>query len=195
MSELKSSGKPFEISKREVWDAYLKVRENQGAAGVDGCTVEEFEKDLQGNLYKIWNLHFSRFHFPEPSGVRQEWGGVHILPSGGQQECLEEDGHGSPLVADSHACHLLLRGVCEMIEPHHSRMDAVLRGVLSNRTVSPPAAHQLLPVALGPEEAQTTEDLQEGHEEMGSGRSGLPLILRALEMGQRHLAKRAIGAR
>ena len=55
MSELKSSGKPFEISKGEVWDAYLKVKENQGSAGADGCTIEEFEKDLRGNLYKIWN--------------------------------------------------------------------------------------------------------------------------------------------
>jgi RNA-directed DNA polymerase len=66
VSELKSSGKPFEISKGEVWEAYLKVKRNQGAPGVDGCTIEDFEKDLKGNLYKIWNRMSSGSYFPPP---------------------------------------------------------------------------------------------------------------------------------
>ena len=56
MDKPKSRTKPFEISKREVWEAYQKVKSNKGAAGVDGVTIEAFEKDLQGNLYKIWNV-------------------------------------------------------------------------------------------------------------------------------------------
>ena len=55
MSELKSSGKPFEISKREVWEAYERVKANKGAPGVDGCSIEDFETDLKNNLYKIWS--------------------------------------------------------------------------------------------------------------------------------------------
>ena len=55
MDELKPSGKPFDISKWEVWEAYRQVKANQGAPGVDGVTIEEFEKDLKNNLYKIWN--------------------------------------------------------------------------------------------------------------------------------------------
>jgi RNA-directed DNA polymerase len=55
VSELKSSGKPFEISKREVWEAYERVKANKGAPGVDGCSIEEFEADLKNNLYKIWS--------------------------------------------------------------------------------------------------------------------------------------------
>ena len=51
MGELKSSGKSFDISKWEVHDAWEKVRANKGAAGVDGCSVDDFEKDLKGNLY------------------------------------------------------------------------------------------------------------------------------------------------
>ncbi|WP_207954734.1 hypothetical protein [Saccharopolyspora elongata] len=47
MNQLKSPDKPFEISKREVWEAYLKVKANKGAAGVDGCSLEEFEADLK----------------------------------------------------------------------------------------------------------------------------------------------------
>jgi RNA-directed DNA polymerase len=55
MDELKASGKPFEISKQEVWDAWLKVKGNQGAPGVDGQSIAAFEEDLKGNLYKVWN--------------------------------------------------------------------------------------------------------------------------------------------
>ena len=62
----KSKDKPFEISKREVWEAYQKVKANKGAAGVDGVTIEAFEKDLQGNLYKIWNRMSSGSYFPPP---------------------------------------------------------------------------------------------------------------------------------
>src|SRR5437773_12156685 len=52
---LKDEAKPFCISRWEVWDAYLKVKSNQGAAGLDRQSIEEFEKDLKNNLYRIWN--------------------------------------------------------------------------------------------------------------------------------------------
>jgi RNA-directed DNA polymerase len=51
-----SSSKPFAISKRKVWEAYLRVKANQGAAGVDGESIAEFEGDPEGNLYKLWNV-------------------------------------------------------------------------------------------------------------------------------------------
>jgi RNA-directed DNA polymerase len=38
--------KPFDIPKREVWEAFKKVKANQGAAGVDGQSVADFEADL-----------------------------------------------------------------------------------------------------------------------------------------------------
>ncbi len=60
MGEHESPGKPFDISKREVWQAYQKVAANKGAAGVDGVSLAEFESDLRGNLYKIWNRMSSR---------------------------------------------------------------------------------------------------------------------------------------
>jgi RNA-directed DNA polymerase len=66
MSELKSSGKPFEISKREVWEAWEKVKENKGAPGVDGCSIADFEADLKNNLYKVWNRMSSGSYFPPP---------------------------------------------------------------------------------------------------------------------------------
>ena len=47
--------KPFKIPKREVWEAFKRVRANQGAAGVDGQSIAEFEANLSGNLYKLWN--------------------------------------------------------------------------------------------------------------------------------------------
>jgi group II intron reverse transcriptase/maturase len=53
-------------SREEVWDAYRKVRANQGTPGVDGCSIEDFVKDLKGNLYKIWNRMSSGSYFPPP---------------------------------------------------------------------------------------------------------------------------------
>ena len=56
--------KPFSITKRQVWDAYKRVRANKGSAGVDGQSIEEFEGDLSGNLYKLWNRLASGSYFP-----------------------------------------------------------------------------------------------------------------------------------
>jgi RNA-directed DNA polymerase len=60
------SGKPFAVSKEEVWRAYLKVRANGGAAGADGVTLEVFEARLKDNLYKVWNRMASGSYFPPP---------------------------------------------------------------------------------------------------------------------------------
>ena len=66
MDKLKAPGKPFEISKQAVWEAWEKVKANKGAPGVDAVTVEEFESDLKNNLYKIWNRLSSGTWFPPP---------------------------------------------------------------------------------------------------------------------------------
>src|SRR6059058_4705230 len=58
--------KPYVISKQVVWEAYQKVKANHGAAGVDGQSIEAFETDLKGNLYKIWNRMSSGSYFPPP---------------------------------------------------------------------------------------------------------------------------------
>jgi group II intron reverse transcriptase/maturase len=63
---LKLPDKPFEISKRAVWEAYEKVRANRGAPGVDEVSLGEFEEDLKGNLYKVWNRLSSGSYFPPP---------------------------------------------------------------------------------------------------------------------------------
>ena len=61
-----SEVKPYVISKQVVWEAYQKVKANHGAAGVDGQSIEAFETDLKGNLYKIWNRMSSGSYFPPP---------------------------------------------------------------------------------------------------------------------------------
>jgi RNA-directed DNA polymerase len=58
--------KPFDISKRAIWAAWLRVKANRGAAGVDEQSLEEFERDLKGNLYKLWNRLSSGSYFPPP---------------------------------------------------------------------------------------------------------------------------------
>lgn len=58
--------KPFAISKRQVWEAYKRVKANGGAAGVDEQSLEEFEVDLANNLYRLWNRLSSGSYFPPP---------------------------------------------------------------------------------------------------------------------------------
>ncbi len=43
---LMDKAKPFCISKRGVWEAYKRVKANQGAAGVDEQSIASFEEDL-----------------------------------------------------------------------------------------------------------------------------------------------------
>ena len=49
MSTSLAERKSFEISKREVWQAYERVKTNKGASGVDAVSLGEFEADLRGN--------------------------------------------------------------------------------------------------------------------------------------------------
>lgn len=58
--------KPFSISKHAVLESYRRVKANQGAAGVDGQSIKDFEVNLKDNLYKIWNRMSSGSYFPPP---------------------------------------------------------------------------------------------------------------------------------
>ncbi len=61
-----AEAKPFDIPKREVWEAFKRVKANRGAAGVDGQSIADFEADLKNNLYKLWNRLSSGSYFPSP---------------------------------------------------------------------------------------------------------------------------------
>ena len=52
----KPKDKPFAIPMSMVGEAWRQVKDNKGAPGVDGQALGEFEADLEGNLYKIWNV-------------------------------------------------------------------------------------------------------------------------------------------
>ena len=58
--------KPFDIPKREVWEAFKRVKANQGTAGVDGQSIQDFEDRLGDNLYKLWNRMSSGSYMPPP---------------------------------------------------------------------------------------------------------------------------------
>ena len=104
---MRTTGKPFNIDKMQVYEAYEAVKSNEGAAGVDGQTIEQFEADLKANLYKIWNRMSSGTYFPPP--VRA----VSIPKKSGGQRIL-----GVPTVADRVAQMVVKR----VIEP---TLDAV----------------------------------------------------------------------
>ncbi|RWB15395.1 MAG: group II intron reverse transcriptase/maturase, partial [Mesorhizobium sp.] len=82
MTSIGTTDKPFRIEKRQVYEAYKAVKANQGAAGVDGQTLEMFEKDLAGNLYKVWNRMSSGTYFPPPVravSIPKKSGGERVL--------------------------------------------------------------------------------------------------------------------
>jgi RNA-directed DNA polymerase len=117
--------KPFEISKALVWEAFQRVKANGGSAGVDGESIEEFEKSLGDNLYKLWNRMVSGSYFPPPVKavpIPKKSGGTRIL--------------GVPTVADRVAqtvVKLVLEPVLEPVfdrnsfgyRPGRSALDAV----------------------------------------------------------------------
>ena len=107
MGQLKSQTKSFEISKWEVKEAWEEVRANRGAPGVDGQSIDDFEKDLGNNLYKVWNRMSSGSYFPAP--VRA----VAIpKPQGGGERML-----GIPTVADRVAQTVVARHLMWRVEP------------------------------------------------------------------------------
>jgi group II intron reverse transcriptase/maturase len=98
--------KPFCVAKRNVWEAYKRVKANQGAAGVDGQSIAKFEEGLKGNLYRIWNRMSSGSYFPSP--VRR----VDIPKGDGRMRPL-----GIATVADRVAQMVVQRYLEPMVEP------------------------------------------------------------------------------
>ena len=101
-----TENKPFCISKWAVLEAWESVRANQGAAGVDGVSIEAFEKKLKNNLYRIWNRMSSGAYFPPP--VRR----VMIPKADGRERPL-----GIPTVGDRVAQMVVKRHLEPKVEP------------------------------------------------------------------------------
>lgn len=82
VGEPKPDSKPFAISKRLVWEAWLRVKANKGAEGVDEESIQAFEANLAGNLYKLWNRMSSGSYMPPPVRaveIPKKSGGSRIL--------------------------------------------------------------------------------------------------------------------
>ena len=123
--------KPFCISKQSVKVAWEKVKANKGAYGVDEESIEDFEKNLKANLYKLWNRMSSGTYFPPP--VRE----VEIPKSDGRKRTL-----GIPTVSDRVAQAVVKDYLEPIVEkqfhedsygyrPRKSALDAI--GVASQR--------------------------------------------------------------
>jgi group II intron reverse transcriptase/maturase len=99
--------KPFIISKWDVVQAYRLVKANRGAAGVDKQSISDFEANLKGNLYKLWNRLSSGSYFPPPVkavAIPKKTGGERIL--------------GIPTVSDRIAQMVIKLAFEPLVEPH-----------------------------------------------------------------------------
>jgi len=77
-----ASTKPIHLSKSVVVKAYKLVKSNAGGAGIDQQTLDDFDQDLQKNLYKIWNRLSSGSYFPpavKQVGIPKKSGGTRYL--------------------------------------------------------------------------------------------------------------------
>ena len=119
------NAKPISISKRLVYEAYLRVKSNRGSAGIDRVTLEEYESNLGKNLYKLWNRMSSGSYFPPAVKL------VEIPKSNGGTRPL-----GIPIVSDRIAQMVVVMLITPSIEPcfhedsyayrpNHSAHDAV----------------------------------------------------------------------
>src|SRR5271165_4266930 len=80
--ESRMTCKSYDIPKTLIWEAWLHVKANQGAAGIDTETIERFETKLAANLYKLWNRMSSGSYFPPPVKavpIPKKSGGVRVL--------------------------------------------------------------------------------------------------------------------
>jgi RNA-directed DNA polymerase len=89
---------------RTLRRAFARVKTNQGAAGVDHVTVEEFERDLEANLEKLARALADESY--QPQAVRRVW-----IPKPGSKE---QRPLGIPTVRDR-VVQAALRAVLEPI--------------------------------------------------------------------------------
>jgi RNA-directed DNA polymerase len=95
------------ITRIMVWQAYKRVKANKGAAGIDEVSWQELDKDLGGQLYKLWNRLTSGSYFPKP--VRQ----VAIPKSTGGVRKL-----GIPTITDRIAQEVVRTHLERIVEPY-----------------------------------------------------------------------------
>lgn len=106
MNQPQPQPKPFLISKHVVQEAWERVKANRGAAGIDEESIQDFERNLKDNLYRIWNRMSSGSYLPPP--VRT----VAIPKNGGGERKL-----GIPTVADRVAQMVVKRYLEPKLEP------------------------------------------------------------------------------
>lgn len=99
--------KSFSISNEQVLEAYKAVKANKGTAGIDRQRIEDFEENIEDNLYKIWNRMSSGSYFPPP--VKQ----VEIPKGKGGRRKL-----GIPTVGDRIAQMVVKRQIEPSIDRH-----------------------------------------------------------------------------
>lgn len=77
-----TAAKPFEISKKIVVQAYEEVKSKAGAAGIDNESINDFDRNLKDNLYRIWNRMSSGCYFPpavKGVSIPKKTGGTRLL--------------------------------------------------------------------------------------------------------------------
>lgn len=94
------------ITKRQVWDAWKRIRTGGKATGVDKLTISEVDANPRKYLYPLWNRLASGCYFPPP--VRE----VSIPKSDGKSRKL-----GIPTILDRVAQEVIRAELEKIVEP------------------------------------------------------------------------------
>lgn len=105
-----ATDKPFPITKQMVWEAYLEIKGKGKAAGVDQQSLEDFNKNLADNLYRLWNRMASGSYFPP--AVRR----VEIPKGDGRKRLL-----GIPTITDRIAQMVVKRRLEPQVDPYFDK--------------------------------------------------------------------------
>jgi group II intron reverse transcriptase/maturase len=97
--------KPLPITYGEVEEAYKRAKSGGEAAGIDKERWKDFDNNIEGNLYQLWNRLASGTYFPQAVRLK-------LIPSNGKTRKL-----GIPTLRDRIAQHVLKMRLEPKIEP------------------------------------------------------------------------------
>ena len=181
-------------TRRQAEDVLAGIATRMERGGASASSRQDEDRLLQGQQpsgrARAHLVLLPRVCLPATGGTSKGRRVLHVVLAGDQSRGAQGQGRRSPQPADPSAHGPVVRRSGEMAEPHHRRVDELLRPVLPVGDLSAPAAHQHLPEALGWKEIPTAASPDAVQTLVGSGARPSTRPIRTLAMGSHVLSGR-----